>query len=211
MFSITRKLVKINKVSGVSEFKGDGRDHGCSVKVTILLDNDILDVLCPGLRAAYYEKDSGKKKTAPDGQGEMSLPRQDLDLTSRRLLNVVTPIKFKNEMAGYALVYHRGATPESEISLTEVGLSNFSVEPHDGGSCETSFNMYQKPAAEVQGFIDHMEQTEIEITLIPPTEKQATLVPAKTTKKKTAAEKIAEEGDPLSGSDLAQDETRIDA
>lgn len=211
MFEIQRKLVKIKSVTNVPEFKGEKREHACSVKFEFSTDNTILEQFEPGLRKAFYEKDNGKTKTAPDGQQEMTLPREDLDLTSRKLVGVQMPLKIKKEMAGYELVYHCGASEESFIKLGEVGLSDFSFDLQDGGSVLVVFNAYSKPAADVQGRIDHMLQSEIEVSLIAPTAKQAELAPAKTTKKKTAAEKIAEEGDPLSGSDLAQDESRIDA
>ena len=65
----------------------------------------------------------------------------------------------------------------------------------------------------MQGRIDHMAQTEVEISLIAPEEKQQELKPAdvKGTPKKTAAEKKGGSDDPFANSDLAQDDTRIEA
>jgi hypothetical protein len=212
MFNIDRKLIKVRSVTNVPEFKGEKREHACSVKFEFQSDNTVLDILEPGLRKAFYEKDNGKPKTGDDGQQEMSLPREDLDLTSRKLVGVHMPLKIKKEMAGYELVYHCGASEQSEIKLGEVQLSDFSLDLQPGGTVLVMFSAYSKPGADVQGRIDHLAQTEIEITLTPPTEKQPDLVDkAKGSRKKTAAEKIAEEGDPLAGSDLAQDSTRIEA
>jgi hypothetical protein len=214
MFEIDRKLVKVRAVTNVPEFKGERREHACSVKFEFTTDNTVLDVFEQGLRKAFYEKDNGKEKTADDGQQEFSLPREDLDLTARKLLGVNMPLKVKKEMAGYDLVYHCGASDQSFIKLGEVGLSDFSFDLQQGGSVLVVFSAYSKPSADVQGRIDHLAQTEVEITLKPPTaNKQADLVEEskrKSPKKKTAAEKIAEEGDPLAGSDLAQDGTKIE-
>lgn len=206
MFSIERKLVKIKSATTVAEFKGDKRDHGQSVKVEIMVDNTVLDELFPGLREAFYERDSGKAKNADTGQGELPVPRQDLALTSRKLILVNTPIKLKNEMAGYTLIYHFGATDKSEVMLNDVALSDFTVDPHDGGSCALGFAMYSKPTTDVQGKVDHCTQTEIEITLTPPTEAQVSLPldkPGKTQKKRGT--------DPFAGSDLAKDGSKIEA
>jgi hypothetical protein len=212
MFEIDQKLVKVRAVTNVPEFKGEKREHACSVKFEFTTDNLVLDVFEPGLRKAFYEKDNGKQKAGDDGQQELSLPRQDLDLTARKLIGIQMPLKVKKEFAGYELVYHCGATEESFIKLGEVGLSDFSFDLQQGGSVLVVFSAYSKPSAAVQGRIDHLAQTEIEITLRAPTAKQEDLVEkSQKPKKKTAPEKIAEEGDPLAGSDLAQDDTRIES
>lgn len=203
MFGIERKLIKVRSVTNVPEFKGEKREHACSVKFEYQIDNTILDILEPGLRKAFYEKDNGKPKTADDGQQEMALPREDLDLTSRKLAGVHMPLKIKKEMAGYALIYHCGASEESFIKLGDVSLSDFSLDLQPGGTVLVMFSAYSKPGADVQGRIDHLAQTEIEITLTPPTEKQADLVDkAKAPKKKTAAEKAGGADDPFAGTDI---------
>ena len=213
MFEIEQKLVKVRSVTNVAEFKGDKREHACSVKFEYQTDNTVLDVLEPGLRKAFYEKDNGKTQTNERGQDEMSLPRQDVDLTQRKLPLVNMPLKLTKEMTGYRLTYHCGASEASEIRLAEVELSDFAVNLQPGGTVTVLFSAYSKPGAEVQGRIDHMAQTEVEISLIAPEEKQQELKPAdvKGTPKKTAAEKKGGSDDPFANSDLAQDDTRIEA
>ena len=213
MFEIEQKLVKVKSVTCVAEFKGDKREHACSVKFEYQTDNTVLDVLEPGLRKAFYEKDNGKTKTDEEGQAELSLPRQDVDLTQRKLPLVNMPLKLSKELAGYHLTYHCGASEASEIRLAEVELSDFAVNLQPGGTVTVVFNAYSKPGADVQGRIDHMAQTEIEISLIAPEERQQELKPAdgKGSRKKTAAEKTGGSDDPFAGSDLAQDDTKIEA
>lgn len=212
MFSVDKKLMKIRSVTTVAEFKGDGREHAQNVKLEWTTDNGVLAEFDPQLRSAFYQKDDGKQRANEEGQGELSIPRQDVDLTKLRIPFLQMPIKFKKEFAGYEIVYHCGATDESCIKLSDVGLSDFSFDMKDGGTVLVVFNAYAKPNAADQGKIDQMMQVECEVSLIPPTEKQTDLTLIKAPKKKkTAAEKIAEEGDPLAGSDLAQDETRIEA
>jgi hypothetical protein len=211
MLSIDHQLVRIKKVTGVEEFKGDKRDYGCSVRIEWVAPNMILDEFDRHARTAFYERDTGKPGVSAEGQGELSLPRQDVDLTKRKCVNIVTPLHFVKELDGYTIIFHRGATEKSEIKLTEVKLDDFTADPHDGGSCLMGCNAYMKPPVEQRGYIDHMSKTEIEITLTPPQATQIDLVDKAKGKKKTAAEKIAAEGDPLAGSDLAQDDTRINA
>jgi hypothetical protein len=215
MLSIDHKLVRIKKVTGVEEFKGDKRDYGCSVRIEWVAPNTILDEFDKDARPAFYERDTGKAGANSEGQGELSLPRADVELTKRRLIHVETPIRFIKELDGYTIVFHRGATEKADIKLSEVKLDDFTADPHDGGSVLMGCNAYMKPPVEQRGYIDHMSKTEIEITLTPPESMQADLVDQSkkraAPKKKTAAEKIQEEGDPLAGSDLAQDETRIES
>ncbi|MCW5141094.1 hypothetical protein [Burkholderia cenocepacia] len=206
MLSIDRKLVKVKKVTPVEEFKGDKRDYGCSVRIEWLTDNTVLDELDKHLRPAFYEKERAGPKATASPQQEMSLPRADVELTSRKCVNVHTPLKLKNEYDGYTIVFHRGATEKSEIKLGQVKLSEFSVDPQDGGSALIACNAYVKPTVQDRGYIDHMAQTEIEITLTPPAPKSPDLVdkaqkPAPG-KGKTAAEKAND--DPFAGSDLAR-------
>lgn len=205
MISFDRKLVKIKKVTGVEEFKGEKRDYGCSVRIEWVAANTVLDEFDKHVRTAFYERDTGKSSANAEGQEELSLPRQDVELTKRKCINVETPLRFIKELDGYEITFHRGASEKSDIKLTEVKLDDFVADPQEGGSVLMGCNAYMKPAAEVRGFIDHMSKTEIEISLTPPTVKQAELVPTKAQKKKAAAEKIGTDADPFAGSDLARD------
>lgn len=207
MFSIEQQLMKIRSVTTVAEFKGDGREHAQNVKLEWTTDNGVLAEFDPQLRSAFYQRDDGKQKVSAEGQGELSLPRQDVELTKLRIPFLQMPIKFKKEFAGYQIVYHCGASEQSNITLSDVELSDFSFDMKEGGTVLVVFNAYAKPNAVDQGRIDQMMQVECEVSLIPPTEKQAELVPEKRGRgrpKKTAAEKVEQEGDPFEGSDLAR-------
>lgn len=155
---------------------------------------------------AFYERDSGKSGTNGEGQGELSLPRVDVELTKRRLIHIETPIRFVKELDGYTIVFHRGATEKSDIKLSEVKLDDFTADSHDGGLVLMGCNAYMKPPVEQRGYIDHMSKTEIEITLTPPESKQVDLVD-KATKKGGKNEGA----DPFAGSDLAKDDSKIEA
>ncbi|WP_333992682.1 hypothetical protein [Burkholderia orbicola] len=96
MLSIDRKLVKVKKVTPVEEFKGDKRDYGCSVRIEWLTDNTQLNELDKHLRPAFYEKERAGSNATASPQQEMSLPRADVELTSRKCVNVHTPLKLKN-------------------------------------------------------------------------------------------------------------------
>lgn len=208
-FEMDRTLIKIVAVTPVSEFKGDKRDHGISVTFERHFDNTILDEFDKDLRPALYKAEDGSPKANEAGQGEFTMPLQDVKLTARKCLTIQMPMKLRKEMAGWQVVYHRGATPQSDIVASDVRFSDFvMVDACEGGSVPLRFKGYQKLPPELQGYVDHMAQTEVECTFRAPEAKQEDLVDQAQkggrNKKKTAAEKVGTDGDPFAGSDLAR-------
>jgi hypothetical protein len=210
-----RRLIKIIAVHPVAEFKGDQKDHGVSVTFERNFENTILDDFGTDMLPTLYKEEDGSPKVDNGGQGGLEIPMPNVKMTARKNLWIAMPMKLRKELEGWQVVYHRGATEQSDVKASDVKFSDFTlVDACEGGSCLMRFKAYQKLPPEVQGYVDHMAATEVECTFREPEKMQADLVdqankPSR--KKKTAAEKIAEEGDPLAGSDLAQDESRIDA
>ncbi|CAM2143694.1 DUF2815 family protein [Pararobbsia alpina] len=215
LFEMDCTLIKITAVTGVSEFKGDDRDHGCSVTFERMFENTILDEFDPDLRTALYKVEDGKPKSTPAGQGEFAMPIEGVKLTARKAKTIQGPLKLNKVLDGWKIVYHRGATEASAIKANDVKFSDFTlVEACEGGSCLLRFKAYQKLPPELQGFVDHMAQTTVECTFAAPEDTQQEL-PAMKQKgqrgrpKKTADEKASD--DPFAGSDLAQDNTKIES
>lgn len=206
-FEMDCTLIKITAVTGVSEFKGEDRDHGCSVTFERMFDNTILDEFDPDLRTALYKAEDGKPKN-DDGQGEFALPLPDVKLTARKARSIQGPIKFSKNLAGWTVIYHYGANEESAIKANDVKFTDFTlVEACEGGSCLMRFKAYQKLPPEKQGFVDHMAQTSIECTFVAPEDKQVDFVEngknkPKRERKKTAAEKVGGDDDPFAGTDI---------
>lgn len=209
-----RKLIKIIAVQPVAEFKGDQRDHGVSVTFERNFDNTVLDEFGDDLLTTLFKEEDGKPKTDADGNGELTMPLPGVKLTARKCQWIPMPLKLRKILEGWQIVYHRGASPQSDIKAMDVKFSDFVlVDACEGGTTPLRFKAYQKLPPELQGYVDHMAATEVECTFRAPEKTQADLVDqaqGKGRKKKTAAEKIAESGDPLAGSDLAQDHTRIE-
>lgn len=211
MLEMDRKLIKIVAVHPVAEFKGDQKDHGVSVTFERNFDNTVLDEFDADLLPTLYKEEDGAPKIDAKGQEGFTMPVQGVKLTARKCLWVPMPLKLRKELEGWQIVYHRGATPQSDIKSFDVRFSDFIlVEACEGGTTPLRFKAYQKLPPELQGYVDHMAQTEIECTFLAPENKQADLVDkAKAPKKKTAAEKADQ--DPFANSDLAKDNTRIEA
>lgn len=205
-----RKLIKITAVQPVAEFKGDQRDHGVSVTFERNFDNTVLDEFSDDLLETLYKEDDGAPKHDKDGNGELTMPLPGVKLTARKCQWIPTPLKLRKEMEGWQIIYHRGATPQSDIKAMDVRLCDFVlVEACEGGTVLLKYRAYQKLPPELQGYVDHMAQTEVECTFRAPENTQTDLVDQaskpKRERKKTAAEKAGSYDDPFKGSDLARD------
>jgi hypothetical protein len=205
-----RRLIKIIAVHPVAEFKGDQKDHGVSVTFERNFDNSVLNEFGDEMLPTLYKEEDGSAKVDEKGQGGLTIPMPGVKLTARKNLWIPMPMKLRKELENWQIVYHRGASEQSAITANDVKFSDFMlVDASEGGSCLTRFKAYQKLPPEVQGYVDHMAQTEVECTFRAPEKTQADLVDqankASKKKKKTAAEKIAEEGDPLAGTEFARD------
>lgn len=211
-----RKLIKIVAVQPVAEFKGDQRDHGISVTFERNFDNTVLDEFGNDLLETLYKEEDGSPKHDKHGNGELEMPVPGVKLTARKCQWIPMPLKLRKVLEGWQIVYHRGATPQSDIKAMDVKLSDFVlVDACEGGTTPLRFKAYQKLPPELQGYVDHMAQTEVECTFRQPENTQADLVDqankdARKPRKKTAAEKAGGSDDPFAHSDLAKDHTRID-
>jgi hypothetical protein len=205
-FEMDCTLIKITAVTGVSEFKGEDRDRGCSVTFERMFENTILDEFDADLRPALYKAEDGKLKTDNDGQAEFAMPLEGIKLTARKCKTIQGPIKLNKTLAGWKIVYHYGADEKSAIKASDVRFSDFVLrEACEGGSCLLSFKAYQKLPPEVQGFVDHMAQTSVECTFKAPEDTQTDFVNEQNRKKrggkkKTAAEKADE--NPFANTDI---------
>lgn len=205
-----RKLIKIISVHPVAEFKGDDHDHGLSVTFERNFDNTVLENFGDDLLPTLYKEEDGAPKSDSNGHGELTMPVPDLKLTARKCQWIPMPLKLRKILEGWQIVYHRAASPQSDIKAMDVRFSDFIlVDACEGGTTPLRFKAYQKLPPELQGYVDHMAATEVECTFRAPENTQADLIDqankSSKKKKKTAAEKIAEEGDPLAGTEFARD------
>jgi hypothetical protein len=204
-----RKLIKIIAVHPVAEFKGDEKDHGLSVTFERNFDNTVLAEFGEDLLDTLYKEEDGEPKTDKNGNGELTMPLPGMKLTARKCQWIPMPLKLRKVLEGWQIVYHRGASPQSDIKAMDVRFSDFVlVDACEGGTTPLRFKAYQKLPPELQGFVDHMAATEVECTFRAPEKTQEDLVDQAQKRgrgrpKKTAAEKVQAEGDPFEGSDLA--------
>lgn len=215
MLQYENVTAKITSVTPLSEKHGNKRIPAQSIILKVTLPNRRLDFFDTDLRHAYYKVPDGKEQ-----QPSLGVDPDDLEgLTEKRFPWMTQDIEVERELAGYTLTIDFGLGDEkSNIELDAKKIDNFKIGIRDHGLFELSHRFIVHPETLEKGRIEELLQQEIKVKLTPPKiPEQGDLLEQsnkrgsrKPPKKKTAAEKIAEEGDPLAGSDLAQDHTRID-
>lgn len=209
---------KITSVTPLSEKHGNKRVPAQSIIVKVTLNNRKMDFFDPDLRHAYYKVPDGKEP-----QPSLGMDPDDLEgLTEKRFPWMTQDIEVERELTGYVFTIDFGlGDAKSNIELDAKKIDNFKLRPLDHGLFELSHRFIVHPSTLEKGRIEELLQQEIKVKLVAPKvpeqgdllkqpEKRGRGRPRRDDPKKTAAQKIAEEGDPLAGSDLAQDHTRID-
>lgn len=205
MFSVIEHAAMVTSVTNISEKHGNQRVPAVSIGIAITGSGDLLGEFDPALRSFLYRKPQPKP-------GE--LPIEHDGLTELRFPLLKNP-SWNKEWAGYMLRFSIGATGKEDVLLTDVDIKGISINPLEGGSVTISLKAHAQPQSEGDhGKIARMLQQECTLSLTPPDvdpslfDKANDEQPAPAPKKKT---KKAPSDDPFESSDLAQDETRIDA
>lgn len=203
---------KITSVTPLSEKHGNKRVPAQSIIIKVTLINRRLDFFDTDLRHAFYKIPDG---TEP--QPSLGMDPDDLEgLTEKRFPWMTQDIEVERELTGHVLTIDYGlGDAKSNIELDAKKIDNFKLGIRDHGLFELSHRFIVHPDTLEKGRIEELLQQEIKVHLRGPSSVQGELpIEEKRGRgrpKKTAAEKIAESGDPLAGSDLAQDHTRIES
>jgi hypothetical protein len=193
MFSVSNHLAKIVSVTNVSEKHGKERVPALSIGVYMVGPGSWLDMYDSALRTMLYRK----PQPTP---GE--LPMDHDDLTELRF-PFMRNLAWDRKYAGYLVRFRIGASGSEDVLLAECGLKDIRFVAQEGGSVGIGFKVTAHPNTEIDhGKICVRLQQEIFIDLTPP-DTMPTLFDGQD-------EETDDERDPFEGSDLAQDETRIE-
>ncbi|AET91058.1 hypothetical protein BYI23_B004510 [Burkholderia sp. YI23] len=195
MFSLKDQLAKIVSCTNVSEKHGKDRVPALSIGWYLVVPSRTLDQFDPALRPMLYRKPLAAPGLFEPEKGEE-------DLTELRF-PFMRNLAWDKKSAGYTLRIHIGATGSEDVLLAECGLKDVRFVAQEGGSVGIGFKITAHPKDEIDhGKVATRLQQEMIITLSPP-DKVPTLFDDQ--------DDIDDERDPFEGSDLAQDDTRIDA
>lgn len=196
MFAVQNHLAKIVSVTNVSEKHGKDRVPALSIGLYLVGNSALLDHFDSALRGMLYRKPMAKP-------GDLPLEYGADDLTELRF-PFMRNLAWDRKYEGYILRFHIGASGAEDVLLGECGLKDIRFVAQEGGSVGIGFKVTAHPKDEVDhGKVATRLQQEIFITLTPP-DKPVDLFSSQN------ADEQDDEQDPFEGSDLAQDETRIE-
>jgi hypothetical protein len=195
MFSLNDQLAKIVSCTNVSEKHGKDRVPALSIGWYLVVPSRTLDQFDPALRPMLYRKPLAAPGLFEPEKGEE-------DLTELRF-PFMRNLAWDRKYAGYLLRIHIGATGSEDVLLAECGLRDVRFVAQEGGSVGIGFKITAHPKDEIDhGKVATRLQQEMIITLSPP-DKVPDLF--------DQDDEQDDERDPFESSDLAQDDTRIDA
>lgn len=193
MFSVTNHLAKITSVTNVSEKHGKDRKPAISIGLYLVGSQDLLDHFDYALVPMLYRKPlptPGELPMEHDGLTELRFP-------------FMRNLAWDRKYAGYLLRFRIGATGVEDVLLAECGMKDIRFVAQEGGSVGIGFKVTAHPKDENDlGKICMRLQQEVIITLTPP-DVMPTLF--------DQADGHDDERDPFEGSDLAADQSRIEA
>lgn len=206
MLHYEQMTAKLTSVTPLSEKHGNKRVPAQSLILEVNLINRRLDFFDDDLRHALYKVPDG---TEP--QPSLGMDPDDLEgLTAKRFPWMTQSIDIERELAGYTLIIDFGlGDDKSNIQLDAKKICDFKITVLDHGLFSLRHRFIVHPTTIEKGRIEEMLQQEIKVTLKPPVSAQGELLVEQPVKrgrgrprkeeseKKTAAQKIAEEGDPV--------------
>jgi hypothetical protein len=195
MFAVKDQLAKIVSVTNVSEKHGNERKPALSIGFYLVTGGNVLGDFDPSLRGMLYRKPQPSPGELPmehDGLTELRFP-------------FMRNLAWEKKYAGYLLRLHIGASGSEDVLLADCGLKDIRFTTQEGGSVGVHFKITAHPKDELDsGKVVSRLQQECIITLTPP---ENYVEPGLFSEQ----EEGDDTRDPFEGSDLAQDDTRIEA
>lgn len=161
MFSLQNQSAKLTSVNPRAEIHGTDKVMAADLKFEIKVSNDVLSEFDPSLKSSLYKKADGS------GQGELIDDPGHLPVLRFPLMG---PIKWGKDFSGYEVIVHWGVSGQQDIHLVNCPVDQFRFECQDGGTVVVSFRVIAHPEGVTLGRLCEMIQTDVELSLIEPTE-----------------------------------------
>jgi len=162
MFGLQKQQVRLANFNPRAEKHGEDNKLAGDLKIEVVTSNSVLDEFDKGLRQAFFRK---------PGKGE----QQDL-IEPGALTEVKFPKlgvgRWDEEFPGYDLTIETGLGLKDPIVLIDCTLRKFAFEFLQGGSVAVSFSVICHPESKEAGELCALIQSDIELTLTPPSEQR---------------------------------------
>lgn len=166
MFQLDQQQVKVTSFNPRAEKNGEENVPAGDLKVKAACPNTVLDHFGKGLRNTLYRK-------AAAGESETTDVRDVPGNLTQRTLPQLKPLKFDGDWPGYSATIVPGMGLTDPIELSDIKVSDFELEPMDGGTVVVGFRMSFHPNEEQSGRLCSLIQNTVELTLVPPKDEAA--------------------------------------
>lgn len=154
MFTLENQRCKLAHVNPRSEKNGKDNALASDIKFEVTASNDFLNRLHPDLQAGLYA--SQVKDPHPGHMPNLRFP-------------FIGEIPWHKEYAGYELRVAHGIDADDPIVLDGCIINNFKIKAQEGGTVVVDFRVQCHPDGETIGALCEKIQSEVEISLVPPT------------------------------------------
>lgn len=154
MFTLENQRCKLAHVNPRSEKNGKDSTLASDLKFEITASNEFLNLLHPELQAGLYR--STVKDPAPGYMPNLRFP-------------FFGEIPWTKEYVGYELRVMHGIDVDDPIVLPGCIVNSFKIEAQEGGTVVVTFRVQCHPDGDTIGALCEKIQSEVEITLTPPT------------------------------------------
>lgn len=166
MFQLDQQQAKVTSFNPRAEKHGEENVPAGDVRFQVACPNTVLDAFGKSLRPALYRKAASGESSTTDVQ---EVPGN----LTQRTLPQLKPLKFDGDWPGYSVVIVPGMGLTDPIELDDVKLSNFQLEPMDGGTVVVTFSVSFHPDEDQSGRLCGLIQSMVEITLTAPSNDNA--------------------------------------
>jgi len=163
MFQLEATQAKVTSFNPRAEKNGDENVPAGDLKVKVACPNTVLDFFGKSLRNTLYRK-------AASGESSTTDVREVPGNLTQRTLPQLKPLKFDGDWPGYSVTVVPGMGLTDPIELSDVKLTDFELEPMDGGTVVVGFRMSFHPDEEQSGRLCGLIQNTVELTVEPPSD-----------------------------------------
>lgn len=171
MFSLESQKVTLAHLNVRPEKHGDENVGGADLKIAFTASNGLLALFHPMLRSALYRAEETPPEQEEIFEGSPADAR-----TVRTFSDLIGVIRLKHELKGATVVIGFGLGGSSDIELETVDVDHFTVDVMEGGSAHYTFRVKANPSGEQVKRLYEVMGGEIDITVTPAIEAQASLL-----------------------------------
>lgn len=156
---LEKQACKIDSFNPRAERHGEEKVPAADLRISINGHSSLMDQFVPGMRQILFRKSDLSGEQIP------MLPGDDLVQIAHPNIK---PIVLDEDWPGYRLEIDGGLEFSQPLPISDVTLSNFKMEPINGGALKLSFSASFHPDKDLAGELSQLIQQERYIRVIPP-------------------------------------------